>query len=87
LFAGDSPNHSATCAFTSGETIQFIHWYAQFGCAALAATIQVSDHPVAPSDGSTAATGALSASARFAMTCQVVPITESPDLNASTSLV
>jgi hypothetical protein len=53
----------------------------------LAATIQVSDQPVAPSDGRIAATGALSASARLAITCQVVPTTELPDLNASTSLV
>jgi hypothetical protein len=41
---------------TSGEEIQFIHLYMQFGCAAFEETIQVSDHPVAPSFGSTVLT-------------------------------
>jgi hypothetical protein len=53
----------------------------------LAATIQVSDQPVAPSLGRNALTGALSACARLVITCQVVPSTELPDLNACTSLV
>ena len=51
-----------------------------------AATIQVSDQPVAPSSGSTASTGAFSPWATLAMTCQVVPIVESPFLKAWTSL-
>src|SRR3954468_12407533 len=79
-WAGASPNHSATCAFTFGDVIQFIHWYMQFGCLACAATIQVSDHPVAPSLGSIALTATfLSEPIRFAMTCHVVPMTLSPD--------
>ena len=61
--------------------------YAQLGCLALAATIQVSDQPVAPSFGRTASTGRLVGLARLAMTCQVVPSTVSPDLNAWISLV
>src|SRR3954462_1960355 len=86
--AGASPNHSATWAFTFGEVIQFIHWYMQFGCLALAAIIQVSDQPVTPSLGTTVSTFALPSDwMRLAMTCQVVPITEVPDSYASTSLV
>ena len=48
--------------------------YMQFGFLALDEIIQVSDHPVAPSFGSTVLIGTLSASSRFAITCQVVPI-------------
>src|SRR3954454_7586436 len=85
--AGASPNHSATSALTFGEMIQFIHLYAQLGCCDFAASIQVSDHPVEPSLGSTVLTGILSPSSRFAMTCHVVPTVESPDANAACSLV
>jgi hypothetical protein len=56
------------------------------GCADLAATIQVSDQPVDPSSGTTAPTG-VSSLVRFAITCQVVPITDEPLLKALTSLV
>src|SRR5262249_29448629 len=86
LLAGASPNHSATAAFASGDTMWSIHMYAQFGCLALAAIIHVSAQPVAPSLGRIAFTGAFSPCARLAMTCQVVPSTLSPDLNACTSL-
>ena len=58
--AGASPKYSATWALTFGEMIQFIHLYAQFGCLALADTIQVSDQPVAPSFGRIVCTGAFS---------------------------
>ena len=40
-------------AFASGLAIQSSHAYAQFGLAASDAIIQVSDHPVVPSSGST----------------------------------
>src|SRR6185503_3390604 len=86
--AGASPKYSATCAFTAGEVIQSIHLYMQFGCAAFDESIQVSDQPVAPSFGITALTWTLlSAPMVFAITCQVVPITDVPDSNACTSLV
>jgi hypothetical protein len=49
--------------------------------------IHVSDHPVAPSFGSTVLTGTLSAESRFAVTCQVVPTRESPLVNADSCLV
>ena len=54
--AGASPKYSATWAFTSGEEIQSIHLYMQLGWAAFDETIQVSDHPVGPSLGSTVLT-------------------------------
>src|SRR4029078_2173808 len=85
--AGASPNHSATCACTFGEVIQFIHLYMQFGFLALELIIQVSDHPVEPSLGSTVLTFTLSAWSRLAMTCQVVPTVELPLANAACSLV
>ena len=65
-----------------------IHLYMQFGWAAFDETIQVSDHPVAPSFGSTVLTWTLlSVPIRLAITCQVVPITDVPDSKACTSLV
>src|SRR6185312_127552 len=85
---GASPKYSATCALIFGEVIQSIHLYMQFGCAAFEATIHVSDHPVAPSFGSTVLTWTLlSVPIRFAITCQVVPMTDVPDSKACTSLV
>src|SRR6266550_1190046 len=86
-FAGASPNHSATSAFTFGETIQSIQRYMQFGCLALDEIIHVSDQPVAPSFGRMALTGTLSASSRLVITCQVVPITLFPPAKAACSLV
>ena len=44
----------------------------------LEAIIQVSDQPVEPSSGRTAATGWLSAWSRFAMNCHDVPVVTSP---------
>src|SRR3954447_8788276 len=88
VWAGASPKYSATCALIFGEVIQSIHLYMQLGWAALAATIQVSDHPVAPSFGSTVFTWTLlSVPIVLAITCHVVPITDVPDSNAWTSLV
>src|ERR1044072_9785055 len=86
-FEGASPNHSATAALALGEMMWSIHMYMQFGFLALEEIIQVSDHPVAPSLGSTVLIGTLSASSRFAITCQVVPTTESPPLTAARPLV
>ena len=54
---------------------------------ASAATIQVSDQPVAPSSGRTASTLVPSPWARLTMICHVVPITESPLLKAESCLV
>src|SRR4029079_11821447 len=86
--AGASPKYSATWALTSGEVIQSIHLYMQFGCAAFDESIQVSDHPVDPSLGSTVFTCTLlSEPMLMALTCQVVPITDVPDSKACTSLV
>ena len=67
----------------------FIHLYMQFGCLALDEIIQVSDQPVEPSLGRIVLTGGdfLSAASRLAMTCQVVPTTESPLVKAACSLV
>src|SRR3954469_21339095 len=59
--AGEAPNHSATCFCTSGLSVQFSHMYMQFGCLAWLDIIHVSAQPVAPSAGSTASTGCLSA--------------------------
>ena len=84
---GASPNHSATAALAFGEMMWFIHMYMQFGFLAFEAIIHVSDQPVAPSFGSVVLIGTLSASSRFAITCQVVPMTESPLVKAACSLV
>src|SRR4051794_39320852 len=84
LCAGASPNHWAICALTSGEITQSIHLYMQFGCSAWELSIQVSDHPVAPSSGTNpweaglAATGWSSASSVKYWYCHEVPTTTSP---------
>src|SRR6202049_4511785 len=87
--AGASPNHCATCDWTEGVVFQFIHRYMQLGCAACEYIIQVSDHPVDPSLGTVTSTGVgfWSVSSRFAITCHVVPTTESAFANADCSLV
>jgi len=59
---------------------------AQLGAAVFDDTIQVSDQPVDPSSGRNASTFAPSDCARLAITCHVVPMTESPVLNAWISL-
>src|SRR3954452_21469114 len=87
LLDGASPNHSATAALAFGDTMWSIHMYMQFGCLALEEIIQVSDQPVAPSFGSVVLIGTLSASSRFAITCQVVPIVELPFAKAACSFV
>src|SRR5262245_40279021 len=87
LLDGASPNHSATAALAFGEMMWFIHMYMQFGFLAFEEIIHVSDQPVAPSFGSTVFIGTLSASSRFAITCHVVPSTESPLVKAACSFV
>src|ERR1700704_1693941 len=51
LLTGVSPKKSACCACTLGVLTYWVHRYAQLGCGALVASIQVSPHPVAPSAG------------------------------------
>src|SRR3954469_14233712 len=87
LLDGASPNHSATAALAFGEMMWSIHLYMQFGFLAFEEIIHVSDQPVAPSFGRVVLIGTLSASSRFAMTCQVVPMVESPLVKAACSLV
>src|SRR5262245_21493513 len=64
--------------------IQFIHMYMQLGCFACELIIQVSDQPVAPSEGrkpwlaGLAATGLPSPLSVKYWYCQVVPTTLSP---------
>src|SRR5436190_23622009 len=53
-----APYQRPTCACTCGVSVHSIHWSMQFGCAACEEIIHVSAHPVTPSDGITAATGA-----------------------------
>src|SRR5215208_6567900 len=71
--AGASPKYSATWALTSGEEIQFIHLYMQFGCLAFDEIIQVSDQPVAPSLGFVASTFGASVFRTLTWYCQAVP--------------
>src|SRR5215210_5536379 len=87
LFEGASPNHSATAALAFGEMMWSIHMYMQFGLAAFDEIIHVSDQPVAPSFGSVVLIGTSSASSRLAITCHVVPISESPLVKAACSFV
>src|SRR3954452_4674249 len=84
-FDGASPNHSATAALAFGEMMWSIHMYMQFGFLALDEIIQVSDQPVAPSLGSVVLIFTLSAWSRLAITCHVVPTSESPLENAAIS--
>ena len=57
-FAGASPNHSATCAWTSGFVIQLSpHVRAVRVLRSCEWTIQLSDHAVDPSFGRIASTG------------------------------
>src|SRR5260370_35652927 len=51
VLTGVSPKESACSAWTRGVLTQAVHRYAQFGCGALVASIQVSPQPVAPSGG------------------------------------
>ena len=84
---GASPKYSVAAAFASGEMMWFIHRYMQFGFLAFEEIIQVSDQPVEPSFGSIASTGTFSASSTFTITCQVVPTTLSPPVNAAICFV
>src|SRR5579875_1998786 len=68
----------ACCACTFGVVTHCIHLYAQFGCGAFVASIQVSAQPVAPSDGIVSATGALSATNVFVWYGQAAPSTVAP---------
>src|ERR1700694_5889222 len=49
VLTGVSPNESACSAWTWGVLTHAVQRYAQFGCFALVASIQVSPQPVAPS--------------------------------------
>src|SRR5260370_34623675 len=58
VLTGVSPKESACSAWTWGVLTQAVHRYAQFGCGALVASIQVSPQPVAPSaEGMVSANG------------------------------
>src|ERR1700682_1621504 len=58
VLTGVSPNERACKACTFGVLTHLVHRYAQLGCGALVASIQVSAQPVAPSLGMVSATGA-----------------------------
>src|SRR5713226_10202304 len=75
---GVSPNTSACFASTCGCVTYFIQRYAQFGCGALVASIQVSAQPVAPSFGITAPIGKCCAMRVDAWYGQLVPTVTSP---------
>ena len=67
--------------------IQSIHLYMQFGCLALAATIQVSDQPVDPSFGTVDSTFAfVPLLTRLTLICHWVPSTVSPLSSDCTAL-
>src|SRR5919204_1424269 len=85
VFAGVSPNEIACSACTFGVEIHCSHRYAQFGCFALADSIQVSAQPVAPSLGIRSATGTFAATSVFVWYGHDAPITASPFLNRSIS--
>ena len=84
---GASPKYSVAAAFAFGEMMWFIHRYMQFGFLALDEIIHVSDHPVEPSFGRSAATGTFSPSSTFVITCHVVPTTLSPPVKAAICFV
>src|SRR5947208_16532371 len=84
-FAGVSPNESACIACTFGVEMYFSQRYSQFGCLALAESIHVSAHPVAPALGIRSLTGTPSASSVFVWYGHDAPMTASPFLNRSIS--
>src|SRR6266704_4850262 len=61
------------------------HWYAQLGCGALAAIIQVSAQPVAPSLGITEPIGKFVPSRALTWYGQPAPTVASPFLNSDIS--
>src|SRR5215475_3121399 len=63
----------------------FIHMYAQLGCGALAASIQVSAQPVAPSDGIVSPIGNLSARSVLTWYGQPAPTVALPFLKSKIS--
>src|SRR5688500_1690048 len=73
-----SPNQTVACELASGDIMWFIHMSMQLGCAASFASIQVSDQPVVPSLGFTAATDTPSAWSSWFWRGHVVPTTTSP---------
>src|SRR5450631_3258165 len=58
VLTGVSPKERACIAWTFGVLTHLVQRYAQLGCVALVASIQVSAHPVAPSLGMVSSTGA-----------------------------
>src|SRR5712692_6062448 len=76
----------ACSACTVGVLTHFVHMYAQLGCGAFVASIQVSAHPVAPSvAGMVSLTGAPAVLRSVVMIGQAAPTTTSPLLNAVSS--
>src|SRR3954454_22343523 len=92
LCAGASPKDSATSALAFGEMMKSIHLYMQLGCFACELIIQVSDQPVAPSEGrkpwlaGLAATGLAAPFSSKYWYCQVVPTSLSPPAKAEICL-
>ena len=85
--AGDSPNDSATWAWTSFVTIQPIHRYMQLGCLAWADIIQVSAQPVMPSLGTVEFTFTPEPRRVLTWYGQVVPMIVEPFVKLSISSV
>src|SRR2546427_5954251 len=85
LLTGVSPKEMACWAWTFGVLTHRDHMYAQLGCGALAASIQVSAQPVAPSEGMVSATGALAAFRVLVWYGHAAPTTTSPFWNREIS--
>src|SRR5262249_61704146 len=85
LFTGVSPHVTACWACTFGVEMYANQAYAQFGCLALAESIQVSSQPVAPSFGMISRTGTFASRRRPVVYGQDAPIVASPFLNRLTS--
>src|SRR6266550_7858482 len=75
----------ACSACTVAVLTHFAHMYAQLGCGAFVASIQVSAHPVAPSVGIVSFTGAPAVLRSVVMIGQAAPTTTSPLLKAVSS--
>src|SRR5205823_6289182 len=84
---GVSPKERACCACTLGVLTHLVHRYAQLGCVALVASIQVSAHPVAPSVGMVSSTDAPDAFSWMVWYGQAAPTCTSPFLNRLISSV
>src|SRR6516225_11322583 len=83
--AGVSPKEMACCACTFGVVTHCIHLYAQLGCGALVASIQVSAHPVAPCLGMVSATLTFAACRVLVWYGHAAPTTTEPFWNSEIS--